>query len=478
MSWRTIRQALKNSDMRKRLLYVLFAMLIFRFLSFIPIPLDEPTQLRQLLDSLFNSQQLLGFLDNLSGGALSNFSIVLMGLGPYINASIVLQLLTHSVPKLMALNKEGQSGRQKINQYTRWLSLPFAILQSFGLLVLIRQQASGVSGLESFASGTSIGQWVLMIAALVGGSMLLMWLGELMSEQGVGNGISLLIFAGIVSQLPSTGSLLISTVFGSDATFSIFNWFTLPISGEGALFALGLIIMVIFMTYFVVKLNEANRAITVSYAKRVRGNRAYGGVETILPIKLIIAGVIPIIFATAFLSVPTLVGQIMAGSGSESLQSIGQNLTVWFNPQGFSTQGQTGILSTDFRTYIYPISYFALVVMFTYFYTSLTFNSKEISENLQQQGGFIAGIRPGNQTEKYLGKVVTRLTLFGALALGGLAIFPYVLDAIVIAIYKTPLSSQLTIGGTSILITVSVAIETLRQIESRALMVTYDAPEN
>lgn len=479
MGWKTVFKSLKSGDMRKRLLLVLLAMLIFRFLAHIPIPLDEPTQLRQLLDSLFNSQQLLGFLDKLSGGALSNFSIVLMGLGPYINASIVIQLLTKAIPKLDALNKEGESGRRKINQYTRILSLPFAILQSFGLLVLIRQQASGVSGLESFSGATPISQWLLMIAALVGGSMLLMWIGELMSEQGVGNGISLLIFAGIASQLPSTVSFLVKQLFGVDSTFSVFGWFSLPISGEGALFCLALIITVLLMTYYVVKLNEAQRTITVSYAKRVRGNRAYGGVETVLPIKLIIAGVIPIIFATAFLSVPTLVGQIMSNSSSANLQEIGQNLSLWFNPQGFSAQGsQTGLLSTDYHTYIYPAAYFILVVMFTYFYTSLMFNAKEISENLQQQGGFIANVRPGAQTETHLRKIVNRLTLFGALALGFLALVPFIVDAVVIAIYHTPLSSQLTIGGTSILITVSVAIETLRQIESRALMITYDAPEN
>ncbi len=211
MSWGTIAKAFKNSDMRKRFMWIAIMMLIFRALSFVPIPLGEPGQLRQLLDGLFNSQQLLGFLDLLSGGALSNFSIVLMGLGPYINASIIMQLLQKAVPKLEEISEDGESGRQKINQYTRWLTLPLALVQSVGILLLIRQQASSISGID-IGAGASLGQWALMIIALTGGSMLLMWIGELMTEQGVGNGISLLIFAGIISQLPTIGATIFSSL--------------------------------------------------------------------------------------------------------------------------------------------------------------------------------------------------------------------------------------------------------------------------
>ena len=477
MSWRVIKQAFKNADMRKRILYVVLMILIFRALSHIPIPLAEPTELRQLLDNLFNTQQLLGFLDVLSGGALSNFSIVLMGLGPYINSSIIMQLLTRAVPRLEALNKEGEAGRRKINQYTRWLTLPLAILQSIGFLLLIRQQAGSATGLESFTGDTSLASWVLMISALTGGSMLLMWLGELMSEQGVGNGISLLIFAGIVSQLPGTISLIINTIFGADATLSVFGWFDLPISGEGLIFSSGIVLVVLLVTYWVVKLNEAQRVLTVSYAKRVRGNRAYGGVNTVLPIKLITAGVIPIIFAFAFLSVPTFVGQLLVNAESETLRNLGNNLVEWFNTGTVTGQGGS-LFSGTLTDYIYPVALFLLVVMFTYFYTGIMFNSKEISENLQKQGGFIPGIRPGPQTEKYLAKIVNRLTLFGSIALGLLTVLPFAIDSIVFAIYQVQLSNQITIGGTSILITVAVAIETLRQVESRALMVTYDAPDD
>lgn len=472
MSWKTIRRALRNKDMRKRLLWVFGMILVFRFLSHIPVPIAEPTQLRQLLSSLFEQQQLLGFLDLLSGGALSNFSIMLLGLAPYINASIIMQLLTKAVPKLEAINKEGESGRKKINQYTRMLTLPLAIVQSIGFVFLIKQSASAISGVDVI-SNASIAQWTLMVACLTGGAMLLMWMGELMSEQGVGNGISLLIFAGIVSQMPQIITTLLATVIGSSgSTFEVFGLFNIPLNLSGTLFVLGIVVFTFMLTYWVVKLNEANRSLTISYAKRVRGNRAYGGVNTSLPIKLITAGVIPIIFAVAFLSVPFFLGQLMINAESQTLVDLGTKLSSWFNPNGLGAQG--GGLG-DWTSFIYPGMYFVLVVMFTYFYTGIMFNAKEIAENLQKQGGFIAGIRPGLQTEKYLKKIVNRLTLFGALALGTLAILPFIIDAFVILIFKTPVSQTLTIGGTGLLITVSVAIETLRQIDSRALMITYDS---
>lgn len=467
--------------MRKRILYVIAAMIVFRFLAHIPIPLDEPGRLRQLLDTLFNSQQLLGFLDNLSGGALSNFSLVLMGLGPYINASIIFQLLTKAIPKLEEINKDGEAGRRKINQYTRIATVPLAIIQSIGILFLIRQQASSVSGLESFTEGTTIAQWILMVTALTGGSVLLMWIGELMSEQGVGNGISLLIFAGIVSTLPATVALLISNATASDASYSIFNWFSVPLDRTGFLLAIELLVISLLITYLVVKLNEAQRIITVSYAKRVRGNRAYGGVNTVLPVKLITVGVIPIIFAVAFLSVPSFAGQILTNTDRFNLQDLGENLYNWFNPLSTRLYAYSDSINGGFiirwEDFIYPVSYFLLVVMFTYFYTGLMFNAKDIAENLQKQGGFIAGIRPGKQTERYLSGIVNRLTLFGSISLATLSVAPFILDVIVRNQFGIAnLSNQLTIGGTSLLITVAVAIETLRQVESKALMVTYDAP--
>lgn len=463
MSWKTIWQSFKNKDMRKRIFAVLGMLFIFRVLAHIPIPLADGATLKQILETLFASEstpQLLSFIDVLSGGALAKFSIMLVGLGPYINASIIMQLLTKAIPKLETLNKEGEYGRKKINQYTRMLALPLAIIQSVGTIFLVRQTASQIGGLGDITANTSIAQWALMITALTGGAMLLMWLGELITEEGIGNGISLVITVGIVSRLPSTVSSIASAIFAEGAKSKLLG-FTLPIDQTALLYALLILGTVVLVTVLVVKLNEASRNLTIHYAKRVQGNRAYGGVQTTLPIKLITAGVIPIIFAVAFLSVPSFAGQLMSSSSNPNIQSIGVNLTQWFQqptPQSFAAGG--------LQPYIYPLVYFILVFAFTFFYTNITFNSQEISENLQKQGGFFSGVRSGKQTEKYLSKMVNKLTLFGALSLGALAVFPIILQAFV--------NTSIALQGTSILILVAVALETLRQIESRALMVTYD----
>ncbi|MDQ5912589.1 MAG: preprotein translocase subunit SecY [Patescibacteria group bacterium] len=416
MGWKTILKSLKNKDMQKRIAIVLLLIVIFRMLSHIPVPLAEPTQLKQLINNIFSSQQLLGFFDLLSGGALSSLSIMLMGLGPYINASIIMQLLTKAFPKLEELQQDGESGRRKINQWTRMIAVPLAIVQSVGLILLIRQQAGGQLGIDITANTTPF-QWVLMVATLTGGSMLLMWLGELITEQGIGNGISLLIFAGIVSQLPGTATTLVNTVAADQANFNVFGWFTLPISGKGAAISGAIILATIVVTFLVVKLNEAQRIIRVSYAKRVQGNRAYGGVGTILPVKLITAGVIPIIFAVAFLSVPQFVGQLISSNSTPWIAELGKNLTIWFAQPG----QQQNLSSNPINTYVYPLVYFTLIFVFTYFYTSIVFNAKEIAENLSKQGGFIENIRPGDQTQAYLSKIVSHLNLFGAASLGLLA---------------------------------------------------------
>jgi len=466
VSWKVIWASLKNKDMRTRILAVLGMLLVFRVLAHIPIPLSDPTTLKQVLENVFNSQntsQLLSFLDVLSGGALANFSIMLVGLGPYINASIIMQLLTKAIPQLEALNKEGEFGRKKINQYTRLLSLPLAIIQSVGAIYLVRQQAAQVGGINDLTANASMMQWVLMVAALTGGSMILMWLGELITEQSVGNGISLVITVGIVSTLPGTITSIMSSVFSGEVTATLLSK-TFAFDKKQALYAAIIAGVTVLMTIFIVKLNEASRRLTIQYAKRVQGNRAYGGVTTTLPIKLITAGVVPIIFAVAFLSVPSFIGQILSSNSSARLQELGSNLYLWFQPPSSQTFAQGG-----FIPYIYPLVYFFLIFVFTFFYTGITFNAKEIAENLQKQGGFLEGIRSGAQTEKYLSKVVNRLTLFGAAALGFLALVPIVGQVF--------LKSNIALGGTSILILVSVALETLRAIESRALMVTYDQYE-
>jgi len=461
VGWNTIRKSLKSRDMQKRLLVVALLIVSYRLLSHVPIPLAQPTQLKQLIDNLFNSQQLLGFFDLLSGGALSSLSIMLMGLGPYINASIIMQLLTKAFPQLEEIQQDGEMGRRKINQWTRIIALPLALMQSVGLLLLIQQTAGNQIGINLSANNSPF-QWALMVASLTGGSMLLMWMGELVTEQGIGNGISLLIFAGIVSRLPATASTLINTVAGKNQQMNVFGWFTLPISGKGLAVTGGIVGGTLLVTFLIVKLNEAQRVIRVSYAKRVQGNRAYGGVGTILPVKLITAGVIPIIFAVAFLSVPQFIGQLIQNNGTPWVAELGKNLTIWF-----AQPGQQTLTTNAVNTYIYPAVYFLLIFVFTYFYTSVVFNAKEIAENLQKQGGFIDKVRPGAQTELYLKKIVSRLNLFGAASLGLLALLPLFVERLLG-------TTQLTIGGTGLLIVVSVALETLRQLESRALMVTYD----
>ncbi len=464
MSWKTIWLALKNAEMRKKLLAVLGMLLVFRVLAHIPIPLSDGDTLRQLLDNLYTqakTTELLSFLNVLSGGALANFSIMLIGLGPYINASIIMQLLTQAIPKLEKLNQEGEYGRRKINQYTRMLTFPLALVQSVGAIFLVRQQAQQISGIGDITANASPFQWVLMVLALTGGSMVLMWLGELITEKGVGNGISLLITVGIVSGLPATISSIIAAESAGQEKLKLAGQ-TLPVTANGLKY-FGIVTgATVIVTYLVVKLNEAARKITINYAKRVQGNRAYGGITSVLPIKLITAGVVPIIFAVAFLSVPQFLGQLL--STNPRFAELGANLTAWFASPTAASFAQRG---ESLAPFIYPATYFFLVFVFTFFYTGITFNSKEIAENLQKQGGFIGDVRAGAQTQKYLGKVVNRLNLFGALSLGMLALLPIVAQVLL----KT---DQIAIGGTSILILVSVALETLRQIESKALMVTYD----
>jgi preprotein translocase subunit SecY len=463
--------------MRKRILAVLGMLLVFRILAHIPIPLSDPQTLRQVLENLYtqtNSNQLLGFLNILGGGALANFSIMLVGLGPYINASIIMQLLTKAVPKFEALNKEGEFGRKKINQMTRMLTFPLAIVQSIGIIYLIRQQAQAIGGLGDITASTTTMQWVLMIGTITAGSMILMWLGELITERSIGNGISLLITVGIVSSLPAIiYQLAAGTSF--DAGTNVSDKLTIlnhAFSKHGLILIGSVTAAVVFMTWAVVKLNEASRKLTINYAKRVQGNRTYGGVTTTLPVKLITAGVIPIIFAVAFLSVPSFAGQLLThGQGAAYVattfwERIGVQMTGLFQNPSAATFAAGG-----WKPWVYPLTYFFLVFVFTYFYTSVTFNAKEIAENLQKQGGFIADVRSGKQTEKFLSRTVTRLTFFGAIALGMLAILPMIASR-----WIDP-SIALGIGGTSILILVSVSLETLRQVESRAMMITYDQYE-
>ncbi len=468
MNWKTIFKSLKNGDMRKRLLVILGLVVIYRFLAHIPVPLADPTQLKQVVSTMISGSDFGGFLNLLSGGSLASFSIVLVGLSPFITASIITQLLTKAVPRLEELHKDGESGRRKIQQWTRIITLPLAIVQSIAFIYILRQ--SILASNSAVLSDPTLWQWTIAVSAMTAGSMLLMWLGEIMTEQGVGNGLSLLIFAGIVSQIPSFGEFFVQNLFNTSAgSLHIFNWFTLPVNPLAFWIFLIVGLLSLIVLYILVKVNEAQRVVTINYAKRVQGNSSYGGVKSILPMKMIAAGVIPVIFAVAFLSLPTFVGQVLKATNNPQYQTLATNLTTWFStpdPSNFATQGWTA--------FIYPALYFILVIAFTYFYTGIIFNSNEIAENLQKQGGFIEGVRPGIQTEKYLSRTMNRLILFGSLVLGLIAVMPYIAEYVLYLFGFNDTNGQLAIGGTGVLIVVAVALESLRQINSRALMVTYD----
>jgi preprotein translocase subunit SecY len=416
------RNSIKSPDVRKKLLFTAVIFVIFRIFAHIPVSGVNLEQLK----ALFAQNQFLSLLDIFSGGTLANFSVMGLGLNPYINASIILQLLTMVFPKLEALSKEGESGRQKINQYTRFLTVPLAILQAIGMYALLRNQ-----GIILNLTPLNIVSFVVTMTA---GTMLLVWLGELITERGVGNGISLLILAGIVGRLPVVFGQTITTVNAEN----IFNL--------GAFLVMGLIVIGSIVT-----INEATRQITVFYAKRVRGNKMYGGQQTHLPLRLNQAGVIPIIFAVSLVLMPSLIANYLVASKNQIIHNGALFMSTWFNPDGLA----------------YNLTYFLLVVGFTYFYTAVVFNPKKIADEIQKYGGFIPGIRPGQATAKYLNYILTRITLAGALFLGIIAIFP--------TIAKSFTNIQnLMLGGTGILIVVSVVLETIKSIEAQLVMRNYE----
>lgn len=413
----------KIPDLRYKILFVLSMLVIFRLAANIPIPGVNPENLK----AFFQSNQIFGLMNIFSGGGLSNFSIVAMGVAPYITSSIILQLLVMIIPRLEALQKEGEYGRQKINQYTRYLTVPLAVLQSYGLIALLRQSPRPILGDVDLAVTGA------MILTLTAGTIFLMWIGELISEQKIGNGISLLIFAGIVSSLPS----LVQSFQVIDAT-QIFNVALFTV------IALVTIILVVIMT-------EGQRNIPVTYARAVRGIRMAGGsIDTHLPIRVNQAGVIPIIFAISVILFPPTIAQFMMRAKSPFLVSAAEQVIRFFNDQT-----------------VYGVLYFLLVIGFTYFYTAVIFKPDQIAENLQKQGGFIPGIRPGAPTIEYLQSVVSKIIFPGALFLGAIAVLPLIVQ-------KFTGLTTLAIGGTSLLIVVSVALETYKQIQAQLTMRDYE----
>lgn len=416
------RNSLKAEDIRKKLLFTAGIFIVFRIFAHIPVSGVNIASLKLL----FSQNQFLGLLDIFSGGTLANFSLMALGLNPYINASIILQLLTLVFPKLEELSKEGEAGRQKINQYTRILTVPLAVLQAVGMYALLRSQS-----IISLLAPLNL---ISFIVTMTAGTMFLVWLGELISEKGVGNGISILIFAGIVGRAP--------VVFGQTIT---------TVTAENITSIVTFLIMGFVVIASIVIMNEATRRITVYYAKRVRGNKIYGGQSTHLPLRLNQAGVIPIIFAVSLVLLPSLLANYLSASKNIAIHNLAVSLSSLFDPGGI----------------FYNSLYFLLVVGFTYFYTAVIFNPKKIAEEIQKYGGFIPGIRPGTPTASYLNYILTRITLAGAIFLGLIAIFPTIARA------ATNVQTLL-LGGTGILIVVSVVLETLKSIEAQLVMRSYE----
>ncbi len=418
--------AFRIKELRRKILITALIIVIFRLVSHIPVSGVDLNALQQL----FASNQFLGLLDIFSGGTLANFSIISLGLNPYINASIIIQLLTMIMPKLEALSKEGEMGRQMINQYTRYLTIPLSVVQAIGMFILLRNQGviSQISPLQIAA----------IIVGMTAGTVFLMWLGELVTEYGIGNGISLLIFAGIVTRVPIVLTQTISVI---DQT-QILN----------ILLFLALAILVVAGIVFI---NEGRRQITVAYARRFTGGKSPqvggSGAQTYLPLRVNQAGVIPIIFAVSLVLVPSFAGSYLAQTSQPQLAFLGRILAANFNPTSL----------------VYNLVYFALVVGFTFFYTAVIFNPTKVADEIKKYGGFIPGIRPGTQTASYLNYIMIRITLAGAMFLGSIAILPSIASQI------TGIQT-LVLGGTGLLIVVSVILDTAKQFESKMIEKSYD----
>ncbi|MDP4007232.1 MAG: preprotein translocase subunit SecY [bacterium] len=424
MNWfYNIVRTFQIADLRKKILFVLGVFVLFRLMANIPMPGIDTERIQQF----FANNQLFGLLNLFTGGALDSLSIVMLGLGPYITAVIIMQLLTMIVPALERMYKEeGEAGRARFNQYGRYLTIPFALLQGYGFLALLTQQ--------QVIDRLSPEGLILALITITAGTVLLMWLGELITEKGIGNGVSLLIFAGIITGFPAS---LRQLWLSYDPT-------RLPAYVAFFVMALVIIAGVVYIT-------EARRNIPVSYAKRVRGNKMYGGASTYLPLQVNPAGVIPIIFALSLLTIPGMIASFLVGFGGVvgGIANSIQNFLI--NP------------------WAYGILYFLLVVMFTFFYTAVTFDPKSISTNLQKMGGFIPGVRPGSSTAQFLSFILNRVLLIGALFLGTIAVMPSIVQG------ATGIGSfQFLLGGTALLIVVSVVLETMRQIRAQLQMREYD----
>jgi preprotein translocase subunit SecY len=415
--------AFRAPDIRRRILFVLGILIVYRLLAQVPLPGID----RAALADFFKNNAAFGIIDLFAGGGLSQLSIVGLAMNPYINASIIMQLMTGVIPSLQALSREGEYGRQRLNQYTRYLTVPMALLQAFGIL-------SALSAKDVIIGGFGLGNaqsWVQMVT-LVAGAVVLMWLGELITEKGIGNGISFIIFSGIVSRAPA----------------GVLGVLSQPSPRDIVLF----VILAIVAVSVIIYIQEGQRRIPIQYASRVRGRRMYQGGQTFLPLRVNLAGVIPIIFAISILAFPGQLAAYFSFSEVEGVRNVANAIGAFLSPTSIQ----------------YSIIYFVLVVGFTYFYTAFTFKPDETAEQLRKNGGFIPGIRPGRPTQEYLSRVVTRITFAGALFLAIVAVSPSIMALAI------PDLATLGLGGTSLLIVVSVVVETMKQIEAQLMMRNYE----
>lgn len=425
-----LHQIWQAHTLRNKILFTLFLLLVFRVAAHITVPGVDSAALARL----FDQNSLLGVFSALTGGSMENFSIVLMGLSPYINASIIIQLMTVVIPKLEALSKEGAEGRRVINQYTRLLTVPLAFLQSYGMIIILNNGA-GQALIPNVQDPFVLLPIMLIITA---GTVFLMWIGELMTERGIGNGISLIIFAGIVSGMPTIMGRMLGLAQGGDTT-KLTHF-------------IAFVILTIFMLIFVVLITEGQRNIPITYATRMTGGK---GEKSHLPIRVNQAGMIPIIFAISLVTFPSILAQFFQASASPALQSVASFILRYLN--------------TNSPSYFYLAVYFVLIIAFSYFYVSVTFNPEQIAENIQKRGGFIPGIRPGSQTAEYLRKVSDSLNFFGGLFLSVVAIIPVIFTK-----YTTLSPSDLIISGSGLIIVVGVVLELIRQINAQLVMHDYD----
>ena len=422
--------AFRAPDIRRRILFVLGMLVVYRALAVVPVPAVDRTAVANLVEQ----QQFLQLLDLFSGGGLRSFSIVAMGVNPYINASIIMQLMTGVVPRLQALSREGEYGRTRINQYTRYLTVPLALLQAYGYLAILSSQ-SIVTDFDILSLAT-----LTQMVTLAAGTVLAMWIGELITERGIGNGISFIIFAGIAARIPQ----------------GLASYLSNPDIAGGIAFVILALVVVAVIVY----IQEGQRRIPIQYASRVRGRRMYQGGATFLPLRVNQAGVIPIIFAVSILLFPTQIASYFATpagtpEGTATLiNQIADGVVNFLSPQGIP----------------YIIFYFLLTMGFTYFYTAFTFKPDETADQLRKNGGFIPGIRPGAPTRDYLQRVVFRLSLAGAVFLGLVAVSPLILSRI----FAGGVIGSFALGGTALLIVVSVVVETMKQIEAQLMMRNYE----